>query len=316
MLENKINILGLKEAILKTIVFYDMFDCPLTPFEIWSYCEIKCGLADIVEALSDFKLLEEKSGFYFLHGREEIVKQRLRNYNYTNRKFKRALRVARLFKLIPWIKMIAVGNQMGANNLRDESDIDFFIITEPKRIWITRWFCAGITKLLKLRPQPHKKRDTICLSFYITSDFMDTSKMMLPQKECPDIYFIHWLANLVAIYNKENTYNEFINANSWIYDFLPNWEKYYSGHMRDAGPGFSNFYRDFVDMLVGGTDSIVKRIQLRIMPEALHRAMNIDTRTIVNDKILKLYINDRREEYREWYLVKLKNCINFETKKS
>lgn len=297
--------LQLKESILKTIVFYDLFDCPLTPFEIWSYCGIKCGLADVMEALDDIRHLEEKSGFYFLRGREEIVAVRLRNYNYANRKFKRALRVARLFKLIPWIRMIAVGNQMGANNLRDESDIDFFIITETKRIWITRWFCAGIAKILKLRPQPNKKRDTICLSFYITSEDMDTRQLMLKDGVCHDIYYINWLANLVPIYDKDDTYGAFIKANSWLSDYLPNWQRYYAGHMRDAGPGFSNFYRDFIDMLIGGADQITKRIQLRIMPEVLHRRMNIDTCTIVNDKILKLYVNDRREEYRRRYLRRL-----------
>ncbi|HAM88828.1 MAG: hypothetical protein US83_C0006G0064 [Candidatus Falkowbacteria bacterium GW2011_GWC2_38_22] len=298
--------LQLKEPILKTIVFYDIFDCPLTPFEIWSYCGIECSLADIVEALDDIRHLGQKSGFYFLQGREETVAVRLQNYNHANRKFKRALRVARLFKLIPWIRMIAVGNQMGANNLRDESDIDFFIITEPKRIWITRWFCAGIAKVLKLRPQPGKKRDTICLSFYITSENLDTRRLMLENKVCHDIYYVNWLANLVPIYDREGTYNAFMEANAWLAEYLPNWQRYHSGHMRDVGPGFSNFYRDVVDMLIGGADSIVKRIQLHIMPEALHRAMNIDTRTIVNDKILKLYINDRREEYRGRYLERLR----------
>ncbi|MCK4539799.1 hypothetical protein KAU09_01450 [Candidatus Parcubacteria bacterium] len=302
-----INKNNLKEAILKAIAFFDMFDYPLTPFEIWTFCGIKCELNEILEALNDNSLpLKAKYGFYFLSSRSEIVDIRQRRYNYANRKFKRALKIARLFKLIPWIKMIAVGNSIGANNLRNGSDIDFFIITEAKRIWVTRWFCVGIAKFLNLRPQPLKKRDTICLSFYITADNLELKKLMLPFNKTHDVYFMYWLANLVPIYSKDNAYLKLINVNAWLKEYLPNWRPFYSGHTRDAGPPFSFFYRDFIDMIIGGADSLLKKIQLRIMPDVLHRRMNVDTRVVVNDKILKLYVNDRREEFREKYVLKLR----------
>ncbi|MCK5510320.1 hypothetical protein KAI65_02135 [Candidatus Parcubacteria bacterium] len=300
----------LKKEILKTIAFFDMFNYPLTPFEIWTFCGIKCELGEIFEVLNCNSLpLKTKYGFYFLNNRSEIVDIRQRRYNYANRKFKRALKIARLFKIIPWIKMIAVGNSIGANNLRDDSDIDFFIITETKKIWVTRWFCAGIAKLLNLRPQPLKKRDTICLSFYITDDNLELKKLMLVEDQACDIYFIYWLANLVPIYNKDNTYLKLINANNWLKEYLPNWQPHYSGHMRDVGSPFSGFYRDFIDMIIGGADSLLKKIQLRIMPNVLREQINIDTRVVVNDKILKLYVNDRREEFRKKYVLRLREIF-------
>lgn len=301
--------LQLKESLLKTIVFYDMFDCPLTAYEVWTYCDARCSLGQALAAMDCLAQVKRKGGFYFLRGREEIVALRLANRAHARRKFRRAILVARLFKFIPWIRMIAIGNQMGADNLRDESDIDFFIITDVNRIWITRWFCAGLAKILKLRPKPDKRRDTICLSFYISAERLDASGLMLAHDKCHDIYFVQWLANLAVIYDRGSAYREFMLANSWISEFLPNWAPSQPVPARDAGPGFSDFYRDIVDMLIGGADQIVKRIQLRIMPEVLHCAMNIDTRTVVNDKILKLYINDRREEYRERYLRRLGDFI-------
>ncbi|MCK5320715.1 hypothetical protein KAJ61_05005 [Candidatus Parcubacteria bacterium] len=309
-MKNQIINKNIKEAILKTIAFFDMFDYPLTPFEIWTFCGIKCEINEILEALNNNNLpLKTKYGFYFLNNRSEIVDIRQMRYNYANRKFKRALKIARLFKIIPWIKMIAVGNSIGANNLRDDSDIDFFIITEAKRIWVTRWFCVGLAKFLNLRPQPLKKRDTICLSFYITDDNLELKKLMLPENKIHDVYFVYWLANLVPIYNKDNSYLKLINANVWLKECLPNWLPAYSGRARDVGSSFSDFYRDFIDMLIGGADSLLKKIQLRIMPNVLHRQMNIDTRVVVNDKILKLYVNDRREEFRGKYVLKLREIF-------
>ena len=129
---------------------------------------------------------------------------------------------------------------------------------------------------------------------------------MLPENKIHDVYFVYWLANLVPIYNKDNSYLKLINANVWLKECLPNWLPAYSGRARDVGLPFSDFYRDFTDMLIGGTDSLLKKIQLRIMPDVLHRQMSIDTRVVVNDKILKLYVNDRREEFRGKYVLRLR----------
>ena len=70
---------NLKEAILKAIAFFDRFDYPLTPFEIWTFCGVKCELSEILEALNNGNLpLETKYGFYFLNNRNEIVDIRQR----------------------------------------------------------------------------------------------------------------------------------------------------------------------------------------------------------------------------------------------
>jgi len=120
-----------------------------------------------------------------------------------------------------------------------------------------------------------------------------------------DIYFIYWLAGLVPIYNKDDAYNEFIKANGWLKNYLPNWRPAKMSFRRDSGQGFSRFYEDVIDLLIGGAEKAVKKIQLKKMPEKLKISMNKDTRVVVNDDVLKLYTNDRREEYRKRWKEKL-----------
>ena len=69
-------------------------------------------------------------------------------------------------------------------------------------------------------------------------------------------------------------------------------------YRRDAGRSFSRFYRDVVDMFFGGLERRIKEIQLEIMPRQIKDIMNIDSRVVASDKIIKLHVNDRREEYR------------------
>jgi len=303
------------------IAFFDLFDYPLTVKEIWLNLSLKCELNEVIEALENFisekKKIESKNGFYFLFGRGGIAEERLRRYSFADRKFKRALLIAKIFKFIPWIKMIAVSNLLGAHNLKDSSDIDFFIAAEDKRIWLTRFFCAGAAKFLGLRPQANNSRDKICLSFYVSEKAMDLSRLML--KDAPDIYFTYWLAGLTPLYGAASIYQELIKANQWLYDSLPNWPAFAKASAgkrprfwlkrRDAGSPLPRFYRDVVDLFMGGLEPQFKKLQLKLLPKQLKDLMNLDSRVIINDQIIKLHANDRREEYKRKYEEKIRGLM-------
>ncbi len=325
---------------MEVIAFFDLFDYPLTEFELWQFVGIECGLLDVKKVLDESlsngnECLGVSNGFYFLRGRKEIIKTKMARYNYADKKFKKAILVSRFFKIIPWIKMIAVGNLIGSHNLKRESDIDLFIIAGRNRVWLTRFFCAGFAQLFGLRPTKKNKQDKICLSFFVSEDAMDLRELMLSGRSseslsgdsdeaegaqdfkdirCPighrvscvsDIYFIYWLSGLVPIYNKNNIYSNFIKANSWMKNYLPNWQASQASFRRDSGKGFPKFYEDVVDLLIGGMEKTIQKIQLKKLPEKLKSRMNKDTRVVVNDDVLKLYAKDRREEYRKMWKEKL-----------
>jgi hypothetical protein len=296
----------IKEAIFKTIVFFDIFSYPLTAFELWQYSNFKCSLLEVENALIEFDndKIENKGAYYFLKGKSNIVETRARRYNYSDRKMKRAMRISKIFKFIPWIKMIAIGNIMGSNNLKDGSDIDFFIVTNHKRIYLTRFFTTIITKFLLLRPRVNNVRDKICLSFYISENNIDLQKLHLKNKI--DLYFIYWLANLMPIYERDNFYRVLIDKNSWIKKTLPNWEPIVVSPHRDIGESPSFFYREVIDLFIGGLEKQFKYLQLKILPNDLRDLMNVDTRVVISDDILKLHVKDRRQEFLELFKEKIK----------
>lgn len=289
------NILEITEAIVKAIAFFDIFDYVLTDFEIWRALNVKCEFTDVVEALENIgSVVENKNGFYFLAGREKNIVEKLSRYNFTGRKFKRAILVSKIFRFIPWVKMIAVGNLIGAHNMKDGGDIDFFIIAEKKRVWIARFFCAGMAEILKLRPKDGNSRDKICLSFYASESSMDLSGLMHGKQ---DAYFIYWLAGLVPIYDVGGSYEKFIKANCGILSNLPNWNPAIHSRQRLVKPFLSGFYHDLADLLIGGLEARFKKAQIELLPPKLKNLMNQDSRVVVNDEIIKLHANDRREEY-------------------
>lgn len=298
----------IKEAIITAVAFFDLFEYPLTEKEIWQYLPQKAKLGDIQEALRDLRndyIVVARGGFYYLVKQDKNIAKRRRRYYQSDRKIKKAKRIAALFKFIPWIEMIAVGNIMGVNNLKNESDIDLFIIAEPRRIWITRFVCVVLTKSLGLRPSPGKQKDKICLSFYIASDSLNLVSYLL--EGITDYYFLYWLANLVVLYDRKYVYEKLIRENSWLQERLPNWQSSISSRRRKISPFKQNWYRDIVDMLFGGLDESLGIWQKKKFPASIKDSLNKNTNVVASDKVLKLHVKDRRRIYYDQLREKLKN---------
>ncbi len=284
----------LKKAIIRVIVFFDIFNYPMTLSEIWRFISLKCELVEVFDILENgTEGISLQNGFYFLSGKEKNIRERLDCYNFADRKFKRAKFIVKIYKFIPWIKMIGMTNLFGSRNLKDNSDIDLFIITEDKRIWLTRFFCVGIIKLLGWRPQINNRRDKICLSFFVSLSALNLEKLRLAQD---DLGFTYWLAGLTPLYDINKTYQKLINANQWLTNSLSNWQLN-SQNQQSKNVGLSPntvFGIKFQNKL----EQQFKKLQLKILPQKLKSMMNCDSRVVINDELIKLHSNDRREEYR------------------
>ena len=291
----------IREAIFRTVAFFDMFDYPLTANEIWKYLWQAPGVAmrELLEELDgeDWKnIVAMKNGFYFLTGREAIAEERMRRYSYADRKFKKAMRIAKIFRFIPWIRMIAVANLIGAHNLKDGSDIDFFIIVKKNKIWLVRFFTNLTTIMLGLRPRPGSLRDKICLSFYLSEENMDLERFLIDEQ---DVNFVYFAAGLTPIYVHDFNLEKFYKANSWIKKYLPNWQLAEILERRKVAAITPAVYDWIMDMIFSFLENSLKRLQLRKLPKEITEMMNKDTRVIVNDQVLKFHTKDKRKEYSE-----------------
>jgi len=267
--------------IKKVIVFFNLFDFPLTPYEIFIHLGLKYSLAEIILALDSLRtVFDNKNGFYFLKGRESLVQLRQERYNYAVRKLKIARRYAKIFARLPFIRVISSANVIGAHNMRDEGDIDLFIISALGRIWLSRFFCAGIAKILNKRPTQKIKRDKLCLSFYISEDNLNLNSLKIKPE---DPYFDYWLKTMVLLYNKKGTYENFLLANN-----LRGGENI----LKDELAGKRSIIFDYLE-------KIVKKWQLRIMSEPLKLVLESSKGKFINDQILKLYWRDRNAEILE-----------------
>src|SRR3989344_2722404 len=149
---------------------------------------------------------------------------------------------------------------------------------------------AGLLDLLGLRPSNDRSRDAICLSFLVSDDALNLSALALPN----DPYLAHWVASLVSIYDNGGIYDAFWKANEWILDLLPNaWNR--QTIERAARPLFP---------IPTPPDTFARKYQWKRFPPLIREMMNLDSRVVVNDYMLKFHTNDRREEFRDRWIEK------------
>lgn len=293
----------LKEVIVKTVTFFDMFDYPLSVYEIYYYLDKKVSLGEIFGVLPLINRFSQKNGFYFLSGREEIIATRRKRHNYSVRKIKIARRFSRLFSFWPFVKVIMVANSIGQHNLRDESDIDFFIITSSRRVWLTRFYCASLTKLLNCRPTEKNKKDKICLSFYISTDHLNLQDLKLPGD---DPYFEYWQRSLVLLYNKDKTYEKFLSANNLELSCPDKLRKTEDSQIIEKK---ESLILKKESLVLNQLENFFKKYQLKIMPAILRSANNLSTGVVTSESVIKLYAPDRRQEYLDKYEQKLRGIF-------
>ena len=290
----------IKGAIIKTIAFFDMFFYPLTFFEIRKYLGEKVDwhvLSLLIDDLTVSGRLIKRKGFFCLPGREDVVNLRQQKLNVYNRKLKKALRVAKIFSYIPWIKYIALVNSIGSHNLNEDGDIDLLIITSNNRLWLSRLFTVLIISLLGQRPKYNDVRDKICLSFFLSEKRMNMENLQITN----DIYFKYWFSNINTLYNSSGTYHKLIEANQWLKKALPNWKEsiFHKNNIKARG---SVFYRDVWDMLFAGLEKFVYKIQIKKFPRSISLQLKEPgSSVLINRDIIKLHTNDRRRYFfDEW----------------
>lgn len=203
----------LEKSILKTLVYYDCLDYPLTKEEL----EIFSFKNDISEEIS--YLIQEAEDFYFLKGRNDLIEIRKERNEIAKKKWQRTLKAVKWLQLIPYVRLVFASGSLALFNTDKESDLDILIITKFGRIWTARFLTVILLSLLGVRRTRYQKiaPDKVCLNHFITDQ-----SLHIPRKS---IYTIHLYAHLIpTLINQKNLLEEFKKANSWIGEYI-NWSE-------------------------------------------------------------------------------------------
>jgi hypothetical protein len=199
----------LKNAILETLAYSDIFDYPLTLDELHHYLVVAAEREEILQCVGEMDQVDSLGGYYFLCGREAIVELRKRREQASYAAFQRALRYGRILGSLPFIRMVALTGSLAMLNCETNADYDYMLVAKTGRVWMARGFALLLNRVARLFGE------TLCPNLILS----ETALEWAPR----NLYSAREFGQMVLIVGV-NIHQDLRVANMWVQDFLPNVE--------------------------------------------------------------------------------------------
>ena len=205
----------IKNNILKTLLYYDIFSHPLSGDEIFTLLSENTVSKDYVYEILKNTAKEtgstfgEREGYYYVHPNETNVAKRKLKEAYSKKMWKAAWWITHLIKRFPFVRAVLVTGSLSKNSSDNKSDLDFMVITAKERLWIARTMLMLFKKIFLLNSKKY-----FCINYFITEDYLEI--------EDKNFFTATEIVHIKATYNTALV-KKFIEANKWIKEHFPNY---------------------------------------------------------------------------------------------
>jgi hypothetical protein len=189
-----------------------MFDYPLKKRELFVFLQHEADSHEFdntIEFLLNESVIFRLHDLYSLHNNFSLVERRFKGNELAESMLKKAQAGAKLLSKFPYVKAVTISGSLSKNFADETTDIDYFIITEKNRMWVSRSFLHLFKKLTFL----FNKQHLYCMNY-----FVDEAQLEIVEK---NIFTATEIATLIPLYGSE-TIEKFYGANSWTQQLLPN----------------------------------------------------------------------------------------------
>jgi hypothetical protein len=262
-------------CLIEPIVYGDIFDSPLTLEELHRFCTLPLSLEELrseIKGNGDFNRLVSRSGaYFFLEGKERLVDVRERRNVVSRRSWKRAQRVVRIIKYVPFVKGIMVTGSLAMNNTKGQDDLDFLVLTGANRLWSVFFVLGTLQRLFSRR--------YLCPNYYVSTDHF-----CLPEKS---YYIAREVIQAKPIYGTVHC-RRFFEENRWVFDLFPNLEgaEDVTSAENQLGErkGITSWVSSAIEWFLGGKlGDVIESICKTLLKHRLHVHYRQHDRTVPND---------------------------------
>ncbi len=221
---------------LHTLAYFEVFSYPLTEEEVLAYSEAEAGA---VRQHLQFLLAARKIfrfGPYFQTKNDPSwVPRRLEQNERADQFLPIARHMARFIGSFPFIRGVFVSGSLSKHCMSADSDIDFFLVTHPGRLWLARTLLVVFKKVFLLNS--HK--------YFCVNYFVDTEHLEIEEK---NRFAATETVTLLPMYGREE-YAVFRQANRWAWAMFPNFP---ARPLHDVPLHTRPFFKKIGEWLLGG----------------------------------------------------------------
>ena len=241
-MKNEVSFSLLNRSIIRTLAYYDIFSYPLTADEIYynlsdnhtSTEQIKKEL----EYLSLNKIVYNNGEFYQLNNDVKYIQRRKSGNELAEKRLRTAKRMSGFVSRFPFVRGIMLSGSISKGFMEEDSDIDYFVITHPNRVWFSRFILMIFKKLFLFN-----SRKIFCINY-----FVDTENLEIEEK---NIFTATEIVTLLPTFGRD-IYEQFYEMNLWTKHFYPNFPKRDILSVPDKKPGiFKSFWEKILGSKLG-----------------------------------------------------------------
>jgi hypothetical protein len=287
----------IRKRIYETICLFDLFDRPLSDLEVHRYLiELKIDIKLVRKNLRRMigKDLSRKGNFYCLRGQEELFDIYKKRKAVSKMKWRKAKFVGMVLRKMPYIKGVAVSQNLALDNAKETSDIDLFIITAKGKLWTARLFVNLILDLFRLRNS--KSKTPICPNFLISKDSLSLEKVTINSK---DIDLARIVVSMRPLFGAE-LFSRFLKENKWARFMFPNAKELVSTKIKiNELLWLAQKILEVIFWPLSLFEKKLMKAQIKKLETIAKKSKN--PMLMLNEKMAKMHYIDMREHYfKEW----------------
>lgn len=273
-----------EKAIVRTLLYSDIFNYPLSEEEVWKFL---ISNKNINKTIFDSKIKKinsvvfRKDGFLHIEKKASTISERTDKFKESQKKYSLAYKTIRKLFIIPSVIFVGISGNLSMMNAGRYDDIDLFVITKKDTVWITRLLLIFCLKILgKHRKRTDKKvADKFCLNMIVDEDKLSLSKNLR------SLYTAHEIVQLKPVMQRGNIYERFINCNKWIQSYMPNVVEQISNQKIETSRKIP--LENLIKIILSFSffEKAVKNFQMLLIKRNL-------TKEIIEDKFIALHPKD------------------------
>lgn len=203
----------LHESIIRTLLYYDIFNYPLKAEEVFRFLgtssDDQVFVRHELEYLAGQGRVFRFGDFFSIQNNESNVVRRLKGNLEAERCLGLAKQKAALIARFPFVRAVLASGSLSKGYMDESSDLDFFIITQPGRLWIARMLLVMYKRLFLFNSYKY-----FCVNYFIDTDHLEIEEK--------NLFTATELATVIPLYGGGH-YLSLQDANPWLLSFFPNY---------------------------------------------------------------------------------------------
>jgi hypothetical protein len=200
----------LEAAILRTLLYADVFHFPLTRSELHTYLihDTPVTPAELEAALHSphlYSLLCESEGYITFLDTPQHITRRLEREALAQALLPLATDYGRWLAALPFVRVVVLTGALAARNpAHAQDDFDYMLIVKPGRVWLARAFSIILVRLERWRGI------ALCPNYVLSESDLEQQRQ--------DLYIARELAQMKPLFGDASS---FYRANTWAAATLP-----------------------------------------------------------------------------------------------